>query len=122
MATLVGIYRADAGFLPELRRALGRAVGAHACWLSQLTHAPRKPHATWVKLEESLAPEHKFELVYRNRRTPAQEAASAGKEPCILIDDGGGHLSMILDWNDLELSAGDIERFERILRSKLLMY
>jgi hypothetical protein len=29
---------------------------------------------------------------------------------------------MIVDWNDLEMAGGDIERFERILRSKLLMY
>jgi hypothetical protein len=29
---------------------------------------------------------------------------------------------MIVDWNDLEMAAGDITRFERILRSKLLMY
>jgi len=27
-----------------------------------------------------------------------------------------------VDWNDLELAEGDIERFGRILRSKLLMY
>ena len=122
MATLVGVYRADAGFFPELGRSLGRLVGAHACWLSQLTHSPRSPQASWVTMAEGLAPEHTIELVYRNKRTPAQEAASAGKEPCVLIDDGGGHISMILDWNDLELAAGDVERFERILRSKLLMY
>jgi len=29
---------------------------------------------------------------------------------------------MIVDWNDLEMAEGDIKRFERILRSKLLMY
>jgi hypothetical protein len=29
---------------------------------------------------------------------------------------------MIVDWNDLEMASGDMERFERILRSKLLMY
>jgi hypothetical protein len=29
---------------------------------------------------------------------------------------------MIVDWNDLELAQGDVASFERILRSKLLMY
>jgi hypothetical protein len=31
-------------------------------------------------------------------------------------------VAMIADWNDLSLADGDIERYERILRSKLLMY
>ena len=124
MATLVGIYRAEGGLLAEIRRSLGRRLGSHACWLSQLTHSPQNPTARWKALEASIEQEfgHTFDLVYRNKRTPEQDAASAGREPCILIDDGQGHLSMIVDWNDLELSRGDIERFERILRSKLLMY
>ena len=98
--------------------------GSHACWLSHLTHSPHKPTARWKALEKSIEQEfgHTFALVYRNKRTPEQQAASAGREPCILIDDGQGHLSMIVDWNDLELAGGDVERFERILRSKLLMY
>jgi len=29
---------------------------------------------------------------------------------------------MIADWNDLALAHGDIPTYERILRSKLLMY
>jgi hypothetical protein len=40
----------------------------------------------------------------------------------VLIDDGSGVISMIMDWNDLDLAAGDIAKFEQILRSKLLMY
>ncbi|MCF8548816.1 MAG: hypothetical protein K9G03_02420 [Pontimonas sp.] len=124
MATLIGIYRAEGGVFQEFRRALGRRVGSHACWLSQLTHSPRKPTARWRTLEQAIESEfdHTFSLVYRNTRTPEQEAASAGREPCVLIDDGQGHLSMMVDWNDLEMAGGDIERFERILRSKLLMY
>jgi hypothetical protein len=124
VATLIGVYRADAGVLAELRRTVGRWVGSHACWLSQLTHSPSKPTAGWLALESAIQDEfgHTFSLTYRNRRTPEQEAASAGREPCVLIDDGQGHLSMIVDWNDLELAEGDVARFERILRSKLLMY
>lgn len=124
MATLIGVYSADGGILPELRRSLGRLVGSHECWLSQLTRSSRSPAATWVALETAIHSEfgHKFELVYRNRRTPEQEAASAGREPCVLIDDGQGHLSMVADWNDLEMAHGDVESFQRILRSKLMMY
>jgi hypothetical protein len=65
---------------------------------------------------------HHVELVYRNKRTPEIEAASAGREPCVLIEDEGGGISMIADWNDLDLAAGDVATFEKILRSKLLMY
>jgi hypothetical protein len=124
VAELIGVYNADGGVFAEFRRMLGRRVGSHACWLSQLTHSPQKPTARWRALESAIASDfgHSFSLVYRNTRTPEQEAASAGREPCVLIDDGQGHLSMIVDWNDLELAEGDIGRFERILRSKLLMY
>jgi len=124
MAELIGVYSADGGLLAEFRRMLGRRVGSHACWLSQLTHSPATPTPQWRALVKALEADfgHTFSLAYRNRRTPEQEAASVGREPCVLIDDGQGHLSMIVDWNDLELAGGDIERFERILRSKLLMY
>jgi hypothetical protein len=61
-------------------------------------------------------------VVYRNHRSTEQVAASDGREPCVLIDDDSGRLSMIADWNDLDLAAGDVAKFEQILRSKLLMY
>ena len=50
------------------------------------------------------------------------EAASAGREPCVLIEGENGGYAMIADWNDLELAAGDMATFEKILLSKLLMY
>ena len=124
MATLIGVINADGGGVKGMVLALRRAMGSHPCWLSSLTHNPRSPRAAWVTLEEALQAEfgHSLELVYRNHRTPEQLAASKGREPCILIDDGGGHLSMVADWNDLELAAGDVEKFGRILRAKLMMY
>jgi hypothetical protein len=60
--------------------------------------------------------------VHRNERTDAQLAASDGREPCILIEDNSGGLSMILDWTDLKLAAGSVPAFERAIRAKLLMY
>lgn len=124
MATLVGVLNSDGGVLRELSRALGRGLGAHACALSHLTHSAVTPRSAWRALRENLATElgHDLVLVHRNQRTTEQLAASAGREPCVLIDDGSGVLSMIMDWNDLDLAAGDIAKFEQILRSKLLMY
>jgi hypothetical protein len=49
-------------------------------------------------------------------------AASSGREPCVLIQDDEGKLSMIMDWNDLAVSGGSVAKYEQILRSKLLMY
>lgn len=124
MAKLVGIIDADGGGFSEIGLFIRRAVGSHPCWLSSLTHSRRSPRKAWRELEESIFEEfgHTCELVYRNRRTPQQREASAGREPCMLIDDGGGHLSMVVDWNDLELAAGDVAKFRQILRSKLMMY
>ena len=124
MATLIGVINADGGGIRGIGLALRRAMGSHPCWLSSLAHSPTSPRASWRELEESITAEfgHSFELVYQNHRTPAQLEASKGREPCVLIDDGGGHLSMVVDWNDLELAAGDVTKFEQILRSKLMMY
>lgn len=124
MITLIGVYNADGGLVREFFRGLGRAGGAHPCALSHLTHSPRKPKTAWRSFAARLTSDlgHDFVLVHRNQRTPEQLAASAGREPCVLIDDGSGALSMILDWNDLEISEGHVAKFEQILRSKLLMY
>jgi hypothetical protein len=124
MATLVGVFNTDGGVLREFSRALARGLGSHACALSHLTHSSVTPRSAWRALRENLATElgHDLVLVHRNQRTAPQLAASAGREPCVLIDDGSGVISMIMDWNDLDLTAGDIAKFEQILRSKLLMY
>lgn len=124
MATLIAVYDADGGVLREFLRGLGRALGAHACALSHIVRSTTSTRSPWKTLRASLATElgHDLVLVHRNQRTAPQLAASAGREPCVLIDDGSGVLSMIMDWNDLDLAAGDIAKFEQILRSKLLMY
>ena len=124
MARLIGVVVADTGVFQELKNSLGRLVGTHACSLSQLAHTPAKPSAAWLSLVSRFREEfgHELELVYRNQRTPEVEAASKGREPCVLIEDDGGGLAMIVDWNDLDLADGDPATFEKILRSKLLMY
>jgi len=124
MATLIAVYDADGGVLREFLRGLGRTLGAHACALSHIARSTASPRSPWKTLRARLAAElgHDLVLVHRNQRTAPQLAASAGREPCVLIDDGSGLLSMIMDWNDLDLAAGDIAKFEQILRSKLLMY
>ena len=124
MVKLIGVVKADSGVLREFGRSLGRLSGLHACALSHLCRSPQKPSSAWRALRARLAADlgHELVVVYRNHRSTEQVAASDGREPCVLIDDDSGRLSMIADWNDLDLATGDVAKFEQILRSKLLMY
>lgn len=124
MTRLIAVVAADGGFFSELKNTANRLIGAHPCALSELARSPSRPRAAWSQLVTRFRVEqgHELELVYRNRRTPKVEAASAGREPCVLIEGENGGYAMIADWNDLELAAGDMATFEKILLSKLLMY
>lgn len=121
---LIGVYNADGGLVGELSYFFGHLVGVRSCTLCDITHSPFAKKQQWKELEKRLADELGvvFELVHKNERTPAQLAASAGREPCVLFEDVEGNLSMILDWTDLKLARGHVDAFERAVRAKLLMY
>jgi hypothetical protein len=120
MATLIGVYRGKSG----PRRAIAKFLGVSSCDLARITDSRLGFTLQWKSLVERLEAEghHTHTCVVASDASAAISAASAGREPCVLIDDGGGTLSMIVDWNDLALAAGNVARYERILRSKLLMY
>jgi len=124
ISRLIGIYNADGGLRGELAYFFGHLVGVAECALCDITHSPVRKKKEWkefeVRLENDLG--HEFVLLHRNETNDAQKKASAGREPCVLIESDDGSLSMIADWNDLEAAKGDVQVFERILRSKLLMY
>lgn len=124
MAQLIGIYNADGGLRGELAYFFGHLVGAAECALCDITHSLIRSKKEWKELEARLEQElgHTFVLRHRNETTEAEQLASAGREPCVLIQGDDGNLSMIADWNDLKVANGSVEAFERILRSKLLMY
>lgn len=124
MRKLIGVYNADGGFAGEMAYFFGHLVGVRHCTLCDVTHSPIKKKAAFSALQERLRTEFDIELVlvHKNERTPEQLAASSRREPCVLIESDGGDLAMILDWNDLKLAKGNVANFERILRSKLLMY
>jgi len=124
MPQLIGVVDADSGAIREVLRAVGRLGGSHACHLLALAHSAAKPRSEWVEMAKRLREDTGFELslVYRDARSERERQASEGREPCVLIQSDDGAISMIADWNDLELAGGDISSFERILRSKLLMY
>lgn len=124
MAELIAVTKAHAGFGPSLRYALARAMGAKPCPMKALSHGLIRPTSAWQALADRLATElgHTLSVVAPNRAEDAVAQASSGREPCVLIRDGQGGVSMIADWNDLGAAKGKLDVFERILRSKLLMY
>lgn len=119
MAHLIGVYRGTRGALYPLARFLG----AYSCDLAKLSENRTGLSPAWKAMVDRLVTDgHQHELVSAKAASPAISRASSGREPCILIDDDNGDVAMIADWNDLSLADGDIDRYERILRSKLLMY
>lgn len=124
MRKLIGVYNADGGLAGELAYFFGHLVGVRQCTLCDITHSPVRKKAQWKALESRVREElgYDFVLVHKNERTPEQLEASEGREPCVLIQDDTGDISMIMDWNDLKFSRGNVAKFEEILRAKLLMY
>ena len=49
-------------------------------------------------------------------------SASTGKEPCVLAKFDDGSTAMLLDARDLALVDGDMTRFDRNLRAKMLFF
>jgi hypothetical protein len=121
---LIGVYNAKGGLAGELSYFFGHMLGRVECKLCDITHSPFAKRPAWKAMEKRLREDLgiEFVLVHRNERTDAQRAASDGREPCILIEDNTGKLSMILDWTDLKLAKGSVAEFERAVRAKLLMY
>lgn len=124
MRKLIGVYNANGGIAGELAYFFGHLIGVRSCTLCDVTHSPVRKKSQWRDLEQRVQDDlgYQFMLVHKNERTAELLSASAGREPCVLIEDDEGQLSMIMDWNDLKLSKGDVTTFEKILRSKLLMY
>lgn len=124
MAKLIGVYSIKGGALAVFMAAARRWLGIYSCDLSRITHQAGGEKPQWRQLREKLSSElgHTHLVVFPGNAGANYAAASAGREPCVLMEDEEGRLSMILDWNDLALAQGDVARYELILRSKLLMY
>ena len=118
MAQLTGVYRGKRGVLYPFARFLG----FRSCDLAAITESRRGPSPAWKTLIATLEGEgHTHIVVSSAQASPEISLASAGREPCVLITHDSGDIAMIVDWNDLAL-ARDVATYERILRSKLLMY
>lgn len=121
---LIGVYKADGGFIGEVSYFLGHLVGIKECSLCDITHSPIKKKAAFKEFEKQLFEEKGigFRLVHMNERTEAETAASKGREPCVLLENEDGSISMFLDFVELKAAAGKVGSFEKLVRSRLDIY
>jgi len=124
VAELIAVSSVKTGWAAKLRYAVARIVGAKPCPLMAMTHGLVGVRQSWEVLAEKFRGElgHTLQVVSSHDTTDDIRAASVGREPCVLIRDADGGVSMIADWNDIQAAAGNLAVFDRILRSKLLMY
>jgi len=124
MAELIAVTAVKDAPGSRVRYGLARVFGARPCALMAISHGVFRVRPSWKALADSFHSElrHTLTIVSSGTADSEIQSASVGREPCVLIRDDHGGVSMIADWNDLQAAAGNVQVFERILRSKLLMY
>ncbi len=122
--TLIGIYKADGGLAGELSYFIGHLIGVRHCSLCDITHSPIMKKREFKELERRIDAEFgiSFRLLHMNERTAKEERASAGREPCVLIQHEDGTLSMFLDFMELQAVDGSVKSFEKLLRTRLDLF
>jgi hypothetical protein len=118
---LTGIYDADGTVLGEVRYVVMHLLGRAECVLCDITHGPLRRKAAFDDLRGRLG--IPFETVHRDERSPEVAAASEGRLPCVVAlveraDGTTGH-EVLLDADALRACAGDVARFEPVLRDAI---
>lgn len=122
--TLIGVYKADGGLVGELAYFFGHLVGTKECSLCDITHSPFRKKREFKELETSLTNDFgiAFRLVHMNERTEKELAASAGREPCVLLQHEDDSISMFLDFMELKAADGSVKSFEKLVRTRLDLF
>lgn len=122
--TLIGVYKADGGLVGELAYFFGHLVGTKECSLCDITHYPFRKKREFKELETSLRNDFgiAFRLVHMNERTEKELAASAGREPCVLLQHEDDSISMFLDFMELKAADGSVKSFEKLVRTRLDLF
>ena len=123
-ATLIGIYKADGGVIGELSYYFGHLVGVRSCSLCDITHSPVKKKSAFKKLEQELLRDHgiAIKMIHLNERNDRELKASAGREPCVLLEYPDQSISMFLDAVDLKALSGSVTSLRRLILSRLDLY
>jgi len=122
--TLIGIYKADGGIIGELSYFIGHVFGTRECSLCDITHSPFRKKQDFRELEARLSEEFGvgLRLVHMNERNEKELQASAGREPCVLLQHEDGSISMFLDYVELKAASGSVRSFEKLVRTRLDLF
>lgn len=121
---LVGVYRADGGFVGELKYVFGHLIGIADCKLCDITHSPVRKKPSWTKMTDRIKAKYglDFELVHRNERSETIAKATTGREPCVMAEYSDGTVTVMLDAFDLKTLDGSVAKFEKLLEARLLLF
>lgn len=115
IAALVGVYDADGGLRGELAYLAGKARGQH-CSLCDITHSPIRRRRAWDDYCATLPVP--FEVLHRNERSSAVEAATAGIEPCVVAIREDDRIVVLLRDDELR-QAQDVAGLAEAIDSAL---
>ena len=123
-ATLIGIYKADGGVIGELSYFFGHLIGVRSCSLCDISHSPVKKKSAFKRLEQELFKEHgiAIKMIHLNERNDRELKASAGREPCMLLEYPDQSISMFLDAVDLKALSGSVPSLRKLILSRLDLY
>lgn len=123
-ATLIGVYKADGGIIGELSYFFGHLVGARNCSLCDISHSPIKKKSSFKALEKELLKNHNIamKMLHMNERNERELKASAGREPCMLLEYPDDSISMFLDYVELKAIAGSVNSLRKLILSRLDLY
>ncbi|MEY4560722.1 MAG: hypothetical protein RL460_700 [Actinomycetota bacterium] len=123
-ATLIGIYKADGGVIGELSYFFGHLIGVKSCSLCDISHSPVKKKSAFKKLEQELLRDHgvAIKMIHMNERNDRELKASAGREPCMLLEYPDQSISMFLDAVDLKALSGSVASLRKLILSRLDLY
>ncbi len=121
---LIGVYRADGGFVGELKYVFGHLIGIADCKLCDITHSPIRKKPSWTKMTNRIKAKYglDFELVHRNERSEIVAKATTGREPCVMAEYSDGSVTVLLDAFDLKTLEGSVPKFEKLLEARLLLF
>ena len=123
-ATLIGIYKADGGVIGELSYFFGHLIGVRSCSLCDISHSPVMKKSAFKKLEQEMLKEHgiAIKMIHLNERNERELKASAGREPCMLLEYPDQSISMFLDAVDLKALSGSVTSLRKLILSRLDLY
>lgn len=122
--TLIGIYKADGGTVGELKYFFGHLIGIASCSLCDISHSPIKKKSSFKDLERLLLEEYGIlvRMIHLNERSEREKKASAGREPCVLLEYPDQSISMFFDSKDLAALSGSVSSLKKLIFSRLDMY